>query len=63
MHGLATGRQQREGGASLPMRGMCEAAGGVESARRRRRTKNATKMFIPREDGTHTVRVRENWGG
>ena len=29
------------------MRGMCEAAGGVESANRRSRTKKATKMFIP----------------
>ena len=30
-----------------PMRGILEAAGGVDSARSRRRTKNATKMFIP----------------
>jgi hypothetical protein len=31
----------------LPIRGMDEAAGGVDSARRRSRTKKATKMFIP----------------
>ena len=31
----------------LPMSGMDEAAGGVESARSRRSTKKATNMFIP----------------
>ena len=31
------------------MRGMEEAAGGVESARSSRRTKNATNMFMPGE--------------
>ena len=31
----------------LPMRGTEEAAGGVESARRRSKRKKATNMFIP----------------
>ena len=31
----------------LPMRGMEEAAGGVDSASRSNKTKKATKIFIP----------------
>lgn len=31
----------------LPMRGIDEAAGGVDSANNNKRTKKATKIFIP----------------
>ena len=30
-----------------PIKGILEAAGGVDSARSNNKTKNATKMFIP----------------
>ena len=38
---------------SLPMRGIEDAAGGVDSARRSSNTKKATKMFIPEKNPYH----------
>ena len=44
-------------GIYSPMRGMEDAAGGVDSARSSSRTKNATKMFIPATEQWHVDRL------